>query len=189
MLSVKPVNLRPSNDDVPSLSIKELLSELAEYNTSTVTTKDKKSLQDAVIGARKDGWKRSMKSNSALKTPPPSMDTASAAQTSVTSDECHVGKFSSGCNSSKKRSAYDASSSSKSSKKAKAKVSLPELALAKKSGTKALRMQREGPPSGGIRRRSTPTKGKRAVSRQKNVRSTQVQAAFGCRGYGSWISG
>ncbi len=69
------MNLRPSNDDVPSLSIKELLSELAEYNTSTVTTKDKKSLQDAVIGARKDGWKRSIKSNSALKTPPPSMDT------------------------------------------------------------------------------------------------------------------
>lgn len=142
ILAVKPVNLRPSNvnDDVLSLSIKELLSELAEYNISTATMKDKQSLQDAVIAARKDGWMRPMKSSSAPKTPPPSMDTASAAAPSAASDECHVGNFSTGYNSSKKRSASDASSDSKSSKKAKASASnshqdpdsLPELALAKK---------------------------------------------------------
>ncbi|KAK1733071.1 DNA ligase [Skeletonema marinoi] len=138
VLAIKPANLRPFNDDVLSMSIKELLSELADYNISTDTMKDKRSLQEAVIAARKDGWRRPTKRKSVLKTPPPPpAAAASAAASSAASDECDIGKFSSGNNSGKKRTASDASDS-KPSKKAKVNASdthqgsLPELALAKK---------------------------------------------------------
>jgi DNA ligase-1 len=128
ILAAKPANLKPFSDDVLTMSIKELLGELAEYQISTDTLKDKQSLQEAVIAARNDGWRRPTLSS--VKTPPPA-----AAASAASSDDCHVGSFSSGYNSSKKRAA--SASNSKPSKKTKTNAStehgsLPELALASK---------------------------------------------------------
>lgn len=80
----KPANLKPFSDDVLTMSIKELLAELAEYQISTDTLKDKQSLQEAVIAARNDGWRRPTLSS--VKTPPPA---AAAAASAASSDDCH----------------------------------------------------------------------------------------------------
>ena len=60
-ISVKTANICIGNDndnDVSSLSIKQLKSELHSYNISTESYFDKESLVDAVRKARGEGWRR-----------------------------------------------------------------------------------------------------------------------------------
>jgi len=62
VISVKPINIRylknDTDNDVSSLSIKQLKSELHSYNISTESYFDKESLVDAVRAARSEGWRR-----------------------------------------------------------------------------------------------------------------------------------
>ena len=61
VISVKPANIRhciENNDDVSTLSIKQLKSELHSYNISTESYFDKESLVYAVRTARSEGWRR-----------------------------------------------------------------------------------------------------------------------------------
>ena len=65
VISVKPANIRHCienedncGDDVSSMSIKQLKSELHSYNISTESYFDKESLVDAVRTARSEGWRR-----------------------------------------------------------------------------------------------------------------------------------
>lgn len=64
-ISVKTANIRHcienetnDNDNVSTLSIKQLKSELHSYNISTESYLDKESLVDAVRTARSEGWRR-----------------------------------------------------------------------------------------------------------------------------------
>ena len=82
-LSVKPANMKMFNDDVMAMSIKELVAELKDYNIPTDTIKDKQSLQEAVIAARKDGWIRPSTKVTASKSPPPSPPAAEEVTVSV----------------------------------------------------------------------------------------------------------
>lgn len=137
-LSVKPANMKMFNNDVMSMSIKELVAELTDYNIPTDTIKDKQSLQEAVIAARKDGWVRSTKVT-ASKSPPPPPPAAAAAAAAVStaaspaaSGECHVGNLSSGYKRAAPSSKNKPSSKKTKSSDASTQKSLPELALAKK---------------------------------------------------------
>lgn len=120
------------NDDVMTMSIKELVAELTDYNISTDTIKDKQSLQEAVIAARKDGWVRPLTKVTGSKSPPAAAAAASSAASPAVSKECHVGNFSSGYKRTASSSKSEPSSKKTKSSDASTQKSLPELALAKK---------------------------------------------------------
>lgn len=65
IVGVKPTNMKhcektlsTDDDDVGSMSIKELKAELQSYNMSTESYFDKPSLIEAVMNARGEGWRR-----------------------------------------------------------------------------------------------------------------------------------
>ena len=143
VIAVKRVNLLPC--DVSAMSVRELKGELHSYNISTESFLDKASLVDAVMKARREGWRRpTIISTGTSSTPNDSGSNGGGRQengnsTNSNAAESASASFSSGYQTSKKRPSTDigggnesSNDSSSSSSKKKSKGNLPvEVALAK----------------------------------------------------------
>ena len=134
VIAVKRVNLMPC--DVSAMSVKELKGELHSYNISTESYLDKNSLVDAVLKARREGWRRPTIISTGTSSTPNRSDVGGGGQdTNSNAAESKSASFSSGYQTSKKRPSTDiggGNESSNDSPKKKSKGNLPvEVALAK----------------------------------------------------------